>query len=150
VARGPFRPPKLAWKVWNVFTRSHVLAYRLTGGRVGRTFRGGPVLLLDHVGRKSGERRTHPLLYLADGEDLVIVASKGGSHKHPAWWLNLRERPNTTVQVGSEKRPVTAQLAHGEERARLWPRLVELYAPYADYQTRTSREIPVVVLRRSA
>jgi deazaflavin-dependent oxidoreductase (nitroreductase family) len=136
----------LVWKLWNGFTRTHVAVYRLSRGRVGGRFRGGPVLLLDHVGRKSGKRRTSPLLYLSDGDDVVIVASKGGSQKHPAWWLNLRDHPETTVQVGGERRRVRAGVASGGERERLWSRLVEMYNPYADYQTRTSREIPVVIL----
>jgi deazaflavin-dependent oxidoreductase (nitroreductase family) len=138
----------LGWKIWNVFTSAHVAAYRATGGRIGRKFRGAPVLLLDHVGRKTGQKRTIPLMYLRDGDDLVIVASKGGSHKHPLWWLNLRDHPRTTVMVDSETRAVTARQASTEEKQRLWPRLVEIYKPYDDYQQRTSRDIPVVILER--
>ena len=108
------------------------------------------MLLLEHVGRKSGRNRVSPLLYLADGDDLVIVASKGGSHTHPIWWLNLRDHPETTVDVGSEKRSVVARQASPEEKARLWPRLVEIYPPYADYQEKTSRDIPVAILERAA
>lgn len=133
-------------RAWNRFTRAHVIAYRLTGGRLGGTFRGGPVLLLHHVGRHSGEERVSPLLYLEDGRDLVIVASHGGSHRHPAWWLNLREMHATTVEVGGERRTVMVRQASPETKARLWPRLVEMYPPYADYQARTSRDIPVAVL----
>ena len=132
--------------VWNGFTDAHVAAYRLTGGRIGASFRGVDTLLLDTVGRRSGRHRTHPLLYIADGEDLVIVASRGGSHKHPAWWLNLRDGPRTTVQVGSERRDVIAREANEEERARLWPRLVEVWPDYESYQRRTERRIPVIVL----
>jgi deazaflavin-dependent oxidoreductase (nitroreductase family) len=139
----------LQWRIWHRFTQAHVRAYRLSGGRIGGTFRGAPVLLLDHVGRKSGRNRTSPLLYLDDGDDLVIVASKGGSHTHPVWWLNLRDRPQTTVEVGSERRAVRARQANADEKARLWPKLVELYAPYADYQKRTSRDIPVAILERA-
>ena len=127
---------------------AHIHAYRLTGGRIGGTLRGVDILLLDHVGRKSGTRRTNPLLYIEDGDDLVIVASKGGSRKHPAWWLNLRDSPRTTVQVGGERREVVARQASAEERARLWPRLVEVWPDYEAYQRRTSREIPVIVLSR--
>jgi deazaflavin-dependent oxidoreductase (nitroreductase family) len=86
--------------VWNAFVRAHTAAYRLTGGRIGSSIRGLSTLLLDHLGRKSGKRRTCPLLYVEDGDDLVIIASKGGSHAHPAWWLNLRASPQTSVQVG--------------------------------------------------
>lgn len=128
------------------FVWAHVRAYRLTGGRIGRRVRGVDVLLLDHIGRRSGTRRTNPLLYIADGDDLVIVASKGGSPRHPAWWLNLLDSPRTTVQVDDERREVVARQADAGERARLWPRLVEVWPDYDAYQRRTSREIPVVLL----
>jgi F420H(2)-dependent quinone reductase len=131
---------------WNGFVEAHVAAYRLTGGRIGGTFRGVQTLLLDHVGRRSGKRRTNPLLYIEDGDDLVIVASRGGSHRHPAWWLNLRDSPRTTVQVSSERREVVAREASDEERAGLWPRLVEAWPDYEAYQRRTKRKIPVIVL----
>ena len=104
------------------------------------------MLLLDHVGARSGTRRTTPLLYVADGEDLVLIASKGGFPKHPAWFHNLCANPDTTVQVGSEHRPVHARLAAPEERDRLWALAVEAYPGYKDYQARADREIPVVVL----
>jgi deazaflavin-dependent oxidoreductase (nitroreductase family) len=129
---------------------AHVHAYRLTGGRIGRRVRGVDVLLLDHVGRKSETKRTSPLLYIEDGDDLVIVASRGGSRRHPAWWLNLRDSPQTTVQVGGERREVVAHQATPEERARLWPRLVEVWPDYDAYQRRTSREIPVILLSPAA
>ena len=131
---------------WNGFVDAHIAAYRLTGGRIGGTFRGVQTLLLDHVGRRSGKQRTNPLLYITDGDDLVIVASRGGSHRHPAWWLNLRDSPRTTVQVGAERREVVAREAGDDERARLWPRLVEAWPDYAAYQRRTERRIPVIVL----
>ena len=107
---------------------------------------GGPILLLDHVGRRSGKRRTNPLLYLPDGQNLAIVASKGGVDTHPAWWHNLQANPETTVQVGGDRRRVRARQATAPERARLWPRLVEMYPSYARYQSRTERQIPVVIL----
>jgi deazaflavin-dependent oxidoreductase (nitroreductase family) len=116
---------------------------------VAGNFRGSPVLLLEHVGRKSGKRHTSPLIYARDGDDLVIVASKGGSSKHPYWWLNLREHPETTVQVGSEKRRVVARQASPEEKARLWPIVCDVYAPYEEYQQKTERDIPVIVLERT-
>jgi F420H(2)-dependent quinone reductase len=126
----------------------HTLAYRVSGGRIGERIPGvGKMLLLDHVGAKSGTKRTSPLLYTADGDDLLIVASKGGFPKHPAWFHNLLANPDTTIQVGSERRPVHARVATPEERKRLWPMVVKTYHGYADYQARSrGREIPVVVL----
>ena len=133
-------------RLWNLVTRLHVMLYRLTGGRLGGRIAGAPVLLLDHVGRRSGRRRTTPLLYLEDGEDLVVVGSRGGSDAPPAWWLNLEAAPRTTVELGSERREVVARTASAQERARLWPRVIELYPGYETYQRRTGREIPVVLL----
>lgn len=125
----------------------HTLAYRLTGGLLGGRIPGGPpMLLLDHVGARSGKRRTTPLVYLRDGEDVVVVASKGGSPRHPAWFHNLRAHPETTVQVGSRRRPVTARVATPAERSRLWPKVVALYRGYEGYQRRTKRQIPLVIL----
>jgi F420H(2)-dependent quinone reductase len=139
-------PGSLGARAVNALTRLHVTLYRRSGGRIGRKLAGAPVLLLEHVGRRSGRRRTTPLLYLDDGADLVIVASRGGSDAPPAWWLNLEATPRTTVQVGRERREVLARTASPEEKARLWPCLVELYPDYRTYQERTEREIPVVVL----
>jgi len=138
----------LQWSIFNRLTDLHTRVYRLTGGRIGdKVPRGkGKMLLLDHVGRKSGKHRTLPLLYVEDGEDLVIVASKGGSHKHPAWFLNLMANPETSVQVGPEKRSVVAREADPKERARLWPLVVETWPDYENYQRRTEREIPLVIL----
>jgi F420H(2)-dependent quinone reductase len=140
---------RLGWKVWHQFTQAHNRVYRLTGGRFMGKFRGSPVLLLDHVGRKSGKKHTSPLIYARDGDDLLIVASKGGSKKDPLWWPNLKEHPETTVQVGSEKRAVRARQATPEEKQRLWPIVVDVYAPYEEYQQKTERDIPVIVLERT-
>jgi len=107
---------------------------------------GAPVLLLNTTGRKSGKARTTPLLYLKEGEDYVIVASNGGASKHPAWYLNLRENPATTVEVEGRKERIRAEEASPGEKARLWPKLVEMYPPYASYQKKTDRGIPVVIL----
>jgi deazaflavin-dependent oxidoreductase (nitroreductase family) len=105
------------------------------------------MLLLDHVGAKSGTRRTSPLLYFRDGEDVVIVASKGGFPQHPAWYHNLMANPDTTVQVGSEKLKVRARRATPQERERLWPVALKQYRGYADYQARSKgRKIPLVIL----
>ncbi len=144
---GPFPPPG-SWrmKMLNAVTRSNVAMYRLTGGRLANNINGGPVLLLDHVGRKSGQKRTTPLIYTRVGDDFVIVASRAGSDATPAWWLNLRAAGEASVQVGSEKLQVTAREAQGEERARLWPLVVTTYADYETYRERTDRAIPVIVL----
>jgi F420H(2)-dependent quinone reductase len=140
------KPGSLGLKALNLLTAVNVLLYRSTGGRLGGKMAGAPVLLLDHVGRKSGTRRTTPLLYLADGDDLVIVGSRGGSDATPAWWLNLQANPSTTVQVGHARRRVVARQAAADERARLWPELTAMYPDYDVYQGRTEREIPVIVL----
>jgi F420H(2)-dependent quinone reductase len=126
----------------------HTFLYQRTGGRLGHTIPGvpGKMLLLDHVGAKSGTKRTSPLLYVKDGADLVVIASKGGFPKNPAWFHNLMANPDTTVQIGSERRPVHARVAAPEERERLWDLAVAAYRGYEDYRARTDREIPLVVL----
>jgi deazaflavin-dependent oxidoreductase (nitroreductase family) len=128
----------------------HASVFRATGGRIGGRMVGSPVLLLGTTGRKSGHKRTTVLLYLEDGGRYVIVASNGGTAKHPVWWLNLQADPEATVEVGVEvggrKIHVRATEARGEEKARLWQRLVRMYPSYEDYQKRTDREIPVVIL----
>jgi deazaflavin-dependent oxidoreductase (nitroreductase family) len=143
----------LADKTWPLTRRlmaGHTAIYRASGGAIGHTFPGLPtMLLLDHVGAKSGKKRTAPLLYVRDGDNLVIVASKGGYPKNPAWFYNLKANPETTVQVGREKRDVRARVATPEERERLWPKAVASYAGYRDYQARSKgREIPLVILER--
>lgn len=142
----------VADRIWPVTRRLmglHTVAYRATRGAIGHRVPGlPPMLLLDHVGAKSGQRRTTPLLYVRDGDDLVIVASKGGFPKHPAWFHNLRANPDTEVQVGSERRRVRARIAEPDERERLWPKAVAAYGGYRDYQRRTDREIPLVILER--
>lgn len=125
----------------------HTVAYRATGGLIGHRIPGGPsTLLLEHVGAKSGVKRTSPLLYVGDGKNVVVVASKGGYPKHPGWFHNLQANPDTTIQVGSERRLVHARLAEADERARLWRKAVDSYSGYTGYQERTPREIPLVVL----
>jgi F420H(2)-dependent quinone reductase len=125
----------------------HVTLYRASRGRLGhRVPFAPPMLLLDHVGARSGIHRTSALAYVPDGDNVVVVASKGGHPRNPSWFHNLRAHPDTTVQVGGERRPVRARVATPEERERLWPRAVEAWGPYESYQRRTSREIPLVVL----
>ncbi|BCJ55438.1 hypothetical protein Asp14428_69130 [Actinoplanes sp. NBRC 14428] len=113
----------------------------------GSYFGGAPVLLLHHVGRRSGQARISPLIYLDDSPRLVIVASKGGVDAHPAWFHNLMAMAQTEVELpGGGRRRVRARVAEGAERARLWERAVGIYRPYATYATYTEREIPVIVL----
>lgn len=142
---------KLGWRIFDLFTRAHIAAYRATGGRIGHRFlRGSPVCLVDHVGRKSGTERTTPLIYGRDGDDVVIVASKGGHRKHPAWLLNLRAHPSATVQIWDEKWPVLAREAEEErERERLWSLMTEIWPDYDNYQAKTKRQIPIMVLERA-
>jgi deazaflavin-dependent oxidoreductase (nitroreductase family) len=135
------------WPLWRRVVGGHTTVYRLSGGLIGHRFPGAPpTLLLDHVGAKSGTKRTTPLTYARDGEDYVLVASKGGHPKHPAWFHNLRAHPDVTIQVGTSRKPVHARVANPDERERLWPKVVETYGGYAGYQERTDREIPLVIL----
>jgi len=136
------------WPLTRRFMGVHTFVYKATGGRIGHSAPGFPtMLLLDHVGAKSGTERTSPLLYFEDGDDLVVVASKGGFPKHPAWYHNLMANPDTTVRVGRERRDVHAREADAEEHQRLWPVALKMYRGYADYQARSKgREIPLVIL----
>ncbi len=136
-----------SWPLLKRLAGFHTGAYRVTGGLVGHRVPGLPqMLLLDHVGAKSGVKRTMPLAYARDGEDLVLVASKGGHPKNPAWFYNLKANPDTTVQVGREKRRVHARLAAPEERDRLWAKADAEWPDFKTYRARTDREIPLVVL----
>jgi deazaflavin-dependent oxidoreductase (nitroreductase family) len=135
------------WDVLNRLIGVHTATYRLTGGLVGHHIPFvPPMLLLDHVGAKSGRRRTSPLVYVKDGDNLALVASKGGHPRHPAWYHNLRANPDTTVQVGRRRMPVRARPAMPDERSRIWPRAVAVWRDYANYQRRTRRQIPIVIL----
>jgi len=125
--------------------------FRATGGRLGAKFPGGaPVGLLTTTGRKSGEPRTTPLIYLADGERIVLVASQGGLPRNPLWYENLAAHPGVGFRTPRSDRRYRAHTASAAEKAALWPRLVALYRDYDDYQKRTDREIPVVILEPAA
>lgn len=140
-----------SWPLLRWMMGGHTTAYRLSRGLIGHHVPGAPpMLLLDHVGAKSGKRRTTPLAYLSDDENLVLVASKGGHPRNPGWLHNLKANPDTTVQVGSRRIPVRAHVASPAERERLWPEVVRLYSGYQGYQDRTDREIPLVVLEPRA
>jgi deazaflavin-dependent oxidoreductase (nitroreductase family) len=128
----------------------HRALYRASGGKWGQTFFGSPILLLTTTGRKTGRSRTWPLTYLPDGDRLIVIASNGGQPNHPAWYLNLRENPHVSVQLGDRARAMIAQTTEGDERARLWSRVVQEYPAYEGYQRKTDREIPVVTLRPAA
>jgi F420H(2)-dependent quinone reductase len=135
------------WPLLRRLMAAHTTIYRASNGLIGHRFLSAPpALLLDHVGAKSGTKRTSPLVYGRDGENLVLVASKGGYPKNPAWLHNLKANPDTRVQVGSEIRNVKARVAQGEERERLWKLMVGVYPGYEGYRRRTEREIPLVVL----
>jgi deazaflavin-dependent oxidoreductase (nitroreductase family) len=132
----------------DLFGAEHVRVYRETGGERGYRWRGTTILLLSTRGRTSGESRTTPLIHLTDGDRWVIVASKGGSPEHPAWYENLLAEPDAEIEVKDQLIPVRASTAAGDERARLWSLMTEVWPAYDEYQARTDREIPVVVLTR--
>ena len=133
-----------------LFSRTHVSFYRLSRGRVGGRLRNAPVLLLTTIGRKTGKKRTTPLLYLRDGERIIIVASNGGRDNEPSWWTNLRHDPDAEIQLKDEKRKMVARKASEEEKSDFWPLLTKMYPAYSDYQRQTKREIPVVILTQDS
>jgi deazaflavin-dependent oxidoreductase (nitroreductase family) len=133
-----------------LFGERHVRRYRETGGRVGHIWKeGSTILLLTTTGRRTGEKRTTPLIYAKDGDRYVIVASQGGAPRHPHWYANLSQDPNVEVQVLDEVFRARARTAEGEERERLWRLANEVWPHYDSYQRRTERRIPVVVLERA-
>ena len=140
-----------------VMAAVNVWLFRKSGGRLGSHWRIGagfrkpvPICLVEHTGRKSGLRRTTPLVYLRDGDRVVVVASQAGRPENPQWFHNVVADPAVTVQIGRERIAMTASVADPEERSRLWPKLVALYSDYDSYQSWTERVIPVVVLSPAA
>ena len=127
----------------------HMNRYLETDGEDGHIWRGVPTLLLTTLGRSSGEQRMLPLIYGKDGDDHIIIASKGGHADHPAWFLNLEASNGVSVQVAADKFSATAEVVEGADRARIWDMMAEIFPPYNDYQQKTERLIPVVRLRRS-
>jgi deazaflavin-dependent oxidoreductase (nitroreductase family) len=123
----------------------HSAFYRASGGRLFGKLKQAPILLLTTKGRKTGKMRTTPLLYSRDGDNVVLVASVGGAPNNPAWYHNLQGQ-KAEVQIGREKWRVKARVAEGEERERLWAQMVAIWPDYAEYQKKTKRKIPVVVL----
>lgn len=145
----PFTPrqEKTINVVTKILSALNIWTYRATGGKIGGKFlHGAPVMLVTTTGCRSGKPRTAPLIYLENGDDLVIVASKGGTSRHPAWYRNMEVNADVEVEIGSERRQMRARRVSDEEKADLWPKLTQIYPPYDDYQARTDRNIPVVVL----
>jgi deazaflavin-dependent oxidoreductase (nitroreductase family) len=132
----------------NEFNRAIIEEFRANGGNVGGPFEGAPLLLLSTTGAKSGEPRTTPVMFLEDGERMVIFASKAGAPTNPAWYQNLLANSTATVEVGTETFDVDAVVTSGEERDRLFNRQAELYPQFAEYAQKTTREIPVIALQR--
>jgi deazaflavin-dependent oxidoreductase (nitroreductase family) len=129
------------------FNTAIIEEFRANDGQVGGGFAGAPMLLLHHTGAKSGRERVSPLVYQQVGDALAVFGSKGGAPTHPAWYLNLVAHPETTVEVGSETRPVVARVATGDERERIWSEQKRVMPGFAEYEkTAGDREIPVVVL----
>jgi len=122
--------------------------YEETNGTQGTDLNGSPCLLLDYQGRRSGDWHRTVLIYGQDGADHLIVASKGGAPEHPAWFNSLVVNPEVHVRVGGERFTARAEVLSPEEKARVWPHLLDVYAPYADYQKKTDRDIPVIRLKR--
>jgi deazaflavin-dependent oxidoreductase (nitroreductase family) len=145
----PYTPAqeRFATAFIKLMTAVNVWVYRKSDGRVfGRFLRGAPVCLVTTIGRKSGAPRTVALLYLEDGDDVVVVGSKGGMSTHPSWYRNMEANPDVDVQIGGTKRAMRARRVSDEEKAALWPRLVAMYRDFDDYQGRTTRNIPVLRL----
>jgi deazaflavin-dependent oxidoreductase (nitroreductase family) len=125
----------------------HRLLYRVSGGRAGGRLWDMPIVLLTTTGRQSGKKRTVPLCSLRDGDDVVVIASYGGLNQPPAWWLNLEANPNAELLTGRTRHAVTARNAAPDERARLWAEVTARAPGYLEYERRTAREIPVVILQ---
>ncbi|NGN62601.1 nitroreductase family deazaflavin-dependent oxidoreductase [Streptomyces sp. A7024] len=141
-------------KIMKYMSRTQVWFYRRTRGRLGGKWRVGagfrkpvPVLLLEHRGRKTGKVFTTPLLYVTDGDNIIVIASQGGRPRHPQWFHNLRAAPDTHLQIKANRRPVRAEVAEPEDRPRLWSLATAAYADFDNYQAWTEREIPVVILK---
>jgi deazaflavin-dependent oxidoreductase (nitroreductase family) len=132
---------------WNERNKAVIEEFRAHGGQVKGW---APLILLTTTGAKTGQPRIAPLMLVSDGDRLLAVASKGGSQKHPDWYLNLLAHPEVTVEVGSEKFKTTARILTGDEREQSFKRAVEVFPPYAGYQKKTTREIPVIALERPA
>ena len=137
-------------KLVELFWKVHPWLYKISGGAIGARLVGMPVLLLTTKGRKSGAARERALTYVPDGSSFVVIGSYLGEPRHPDWYLNLKARPEADVLVGRERVRVRARVAQGAERERLWKAAVRMNADYDEYRSRTTRQIPVVILERRA
>jgi deazaflavin-dependent oxidoreductase (nitroreductase family) len=132
----------------NTYNRQLIEEFRAHRGKTGGPMEGRPLLLLTTTGAKSGQLRTTPIMYIPDGDRLLVIASNAGAPTHPDWYRNLVAHPEVTVEVGNETFEAIAVVTEGSERQRLWTRVVELYPFFADHQAKIARLIPVIVLRR--
>ena len=130
----------------NDWNRAIIEEFRANEGKVGGNFAGKPLLLLHTTGAKSGEERVNPVAYTKDGDKLVVIASKGGAPTHPDWYHNIVAHPEVTVEVGTEKIEATASIANEPERRRLYDEMIKIMPGFADYEKKTTRSIPVIVL----
>jgi len=132
----------------DTYNRQLIEEFRADRDKGGGAMKGRPLLLLTTTGAKSGQLRTKPMMYIPDGDRLLVIASNAGAPTHPDWYRNVVAHPEVTVEVGNETFKAIATVTEGLERQRLWSRVVELYPFFADHQAKTSRQIPVIVLRR--
>ncbi len=139
-SKGGQPPPRWFLKA---FTRLHVIVYRVSGGRIGRKLGGDEICMVKMTGAKTGKQRTIPLMYVPDGDAMVLVASQGGAPRNPGWYHNLVKHPEVTIEHNGVSRALVARLVDAEEKERLWKVCVEHYAAYEDYRQRTTRDIPV-------
>ncbi len=150
VKREDVRPIPEQWvplikRFMHVMTRAHVALFRMTEGRLGKNFLGRPVCLVEMTGRKTGQRRTIPLMYVPDGDEVILVASQGGMDRHPVWYYNLVADPHVTIIAEGKQRKMIARQADDAEKARRWLAAVKAYPDFDEYQARTNRDIPLLV-----
>jgi F420H(2)-dependent quinone reductase len=141
------RQERFGRRVTRLGAKFNIFLYRKSNGRFGSKFprTHAPICLLTTTGRHSGLARTTPLLYMEDGERVIIVASQGGMSRNPDWFFNIEASPKVTVDIEGDAQAMLARVATADEKAVLWPRLVEMHPPFATYQQRTTRDIPVVI-----
>ncbi len=142
------KPKRWSKAVVKLLDGSNRLLYKLTGGKLGNSIGGMPVLMLTTIGRRSGATHTHALIFLRDGQDYVVIASNGGSTRHPGWYFNVQDRPHVEIEYKGKKESRHAHIASLDERTRLWTRVLKMWSGYASYEAATLniREIPLVIL----